>query len=159
MPDWLLNAYSCVEIPFWQVQSWFDLMTKWRLAKFKLHNSKWRWFINLHENFWNSIWPPTQNFKKIQFAYSNLIASFKLVIFMTHMHNLPKFSFFWTKYVIFTIFWKFCYRWLRLYYSKSTNKLSVLLPALVTHVYGSSITKISENRKYDVFCSKKWKFG
>ena len=98
-------------------------------------------------------------FKKIQFVYSNFIASFKWVIFMTHMHNLHKFSFFWTKYVIFPIFWKFCYRWLRLYYSKSTNKLSVLLPALVTHVYGSSITKFSENRKYDVFCSKKWKFG
>ena len=92
----------------------------------------------------------------------------KLEIFMsnlstnrdrTHMHNLPKFSFFWTKYVIFTNLWKFCYRWLRLYYSKSTNKLSVLLPALVTHVYGSSITKFSENRKNDVFCSEKWKFG
>ena len=42
---------------------------------------------------------------------SNFIASFKWVIFMTHTHNLPKFSLFWLKYVIFTIFWKFCYRW------------------------------------------------
>ena len=82
--------------------------------------------------------------------------SFKWVIFM---HGSPQFSFFWTKYVIFMIYWKFCYRWLILYFSKSTDELSPLLPALVTHVYASSITKFSINHKYDVFCSEKRKFG
>ena len=96
-------------------------------------------------------------FQYLRSVYSDFIASFKWVIFMTHMHGSHQFSFFWTKYVIFMIYWKFRYRWLILYYSKSTDELSPLLPALVTHVYASSITKFSINRKYDVFCSIKRK--
>ena len=96
-------------------------------------------------------------FQNLWSVYSDFIASFKWVIIMSHMHKSPQFSFCWTKYVIFTIYWKFCYRWLILYYSKSTDELSTLLPALVTHVYASSITKFSINHTYDVFCSKKRK--
>jgi len=98
-------------------------------------------------------------FQYLRSVYSDFIASFKWVIFMTHMHGSHQFSFFWTKYVIFMIYWKFRYRWLILYYSKSTDELSTLLPALVTHVYASSITKFSINHKYDGFSSKKRKLG
>ena len=92
-------------------------------------------------------------FQYLRSVYSDFIASFKWVIFMTHMHGSHQFSFFWTKYVIFMIYWKFRYRWLILYYSKSTDELSPLLPALVTHVYASSISKFSVHHKYDLFCS------
>ena len=54
---------------------------------------------------------------------------------------------------------KFRYRWLTLHYSKSTDELSPLLPALMTNVYVSSITKFSKSHKYDVFCSIKQKLG
>jgi len=98
-------------------------------------------------------------FQNLRSVYSDFIASFKWVIFMTHMPGSPQFSFFWTKSVIFMIYWKFRYRWLILYYSKSTDELSPLLPAPVTHVYASSITKFSLNHKYDGFGSKKRKLG
>ena len=98
-------------------------------------------------------------FQNLRSVYSDFIASFKWVIFMTHMHGSHQFSFFWTKYVIFMIYWKFRYRWLILYFSKSTDELSPLLPALVTHVYASSITNFSINHKYDVFCSENRKLG
>ena len=98
-------------------------------------------------------------FQNLWSVYSDFIASSQWIISMTHMHNPPQFSFYWTKHVIFMIYWKFCDRWLTLYYSKSTDEISPVLPALVTHVYASSITKFSLNHKDDVFCSENRKLG
>ena len=42
---------------------------------------------------------PPRKIQKLRFVHTDLIAFYKL---MTHMHNLSRFSFYGTEYVIFT---------------------------------------------------------
>ena len=98
-------------------------------------------------------------FQNLWSVYSDFIASSQWVISMTHMHNPPQFSFYWTKHVIFTIYWKFCFRWrINMSHQGRQNRTYFIRWFWVIQCE-SSITKCSVNRKYDVFCSIKRKLG
>ena len=98
-------------------------------------------------------------FKNLWSVYSDFIASFKWVIIMSHMHKSPQFSFYWTTYVIFTIYWKFRYRWRINMSHQGWQKWVQFIRWFWVIQYESSIMKFSINHKYDVFCSIKWKLG
>ena len=97
--------------------------------------------------------------KKWKWRVSNsyYIAFFRWVIIMTRMHNFVRFLFSLRKYVIIMIHWKFHNRWLILNYEKWTDKVSLLLTGLATHVNESSTMKFSVDHDYDVFSQEKQK--
>ena len=98
-------------------------------------------------------------FQNLWSVYSDFIASFKWVIIMSHMHKSPQFSFYWTTYVIFTIYWKFRYRWRINMSHYGRQKRTQLIRWFWVIQCEWPITKFSVNRKYDVFCSIKGKLG
>ena len=104
------------------------------------------------------MWPPTQKIKiTISKFWFHII--FKWVIFVTHMHNSPRFSSDRTKYVIFMIHWKFRDRCRINMSHKGRQKRTQFIRVFWVIHYESSITKFSVNHKYDVLSSMRRKSG